>query len=412
MTDVNARTPGGAGALSGTVVLDVTNFLGGPYAGMLLCDLGADVIKLEAPPHGDPARYRQDNPGYSSAFAGVNRNKRSVLIDLKQAASRPVLRDLVMRADVLLISLRPKSRAALGLDYETLRAINPRLIYCSITGYGETPEALDLPAFDTTAQAKSGLLDLVLGNFDHEVTITAMLSDILAGVFACNGVLAALAARGQTGEGQEVRTSLLQASLGFEIFNFFTMFAAQAANSPHSKARPAGYLLRGSDGKPFAVHVPPSPPTIFPNFMAALGLSHLVEDERFKSMASRAANYPVLHKIVADHVLSEPASVWLKRLAEREVACSAINRLDEVFSDPVVQSLGMLHKVTDPWGKEQHTVGSGIEFSRTPSVKPQRAPLLGEHNRDVMHWLGRADHEIDQLEKSGVLTAPPPSKAG
>lgn len=406
MTDAGAKPAQSDGPLAGHIILDLTSFLGGPYAGMLLADLGAEIIKIEAPPYGDPSRYRQENPGYSSAYAGINRNKRSLLIDLKNPQSRPILHDLVKRSDALIISTRPQSRAALGVDYPTLRAINPRLVYCSITGYGETKEALNVPAFDTTAQARSGLLSLVLGEFDHEVTITAMLSDILAGVYACNGVLAALAARARTGEGQEVRTSLLQASLGFEVFNFYTLFAAQAANSPYRNARPAGYLLRGSDGKPFAVHVPPSPPSIFPNFVTALGLSHLVEDERFKSMGARAANYPVLHKIVAEHVLGAPRDEWLVKLTERGVACSPINRLDEVFDDPIVQSLGMLHNIIDPWGKTQRTVGSGVEFLQTPTVVPKRAPLLGEHNRDIARWLGMDDATIERLEQSGVLGTP------
>ena len=401
-------TGAAAGALAGIRVLDLTSFLGGPYAGMLFADLGAYVVKIEAPPGGDPSRNRQDHVGYSSTYAGVNRNKRSVVLDLKHPECRPLLHRLVKWCDVILLSIRPRSRAGLGLDYDSLRALNPGLIYCSITGYGETPEARDRPAFDTTAQALSGLLSLVLGKFDREVTITAMLSDLLAGVYACNGVLAALVARKDTGEGQEVRTSLLQASLAFEVFNFFTLFAAQAANRTYTSVRPAGYLLHGSDGKPFAVHVPPSPEGIWRNFVGALGLPWLDEDERFRSKAARAANYPLLHGIVADHVRTAPRAHWMEKLSEREVACAPIYTLSEVFSDPIVQSLGMLQTFIDPWGKEQKTVGSGVSLSRTPPVVPRRAPLLGEHNRSVLHELGCPDDEIDRLQRSGVIGAPDP----
>ena len=396
------------GPLAGIRVLDLTSFLGGPYAGMLLADLGADVIKVEAPPGGDPSRNRQDHVGYSSTYAGVNRNKRSVVLDLKNPEARPLLHALIKRCDVILLSIRPKSRPGLGLDYESLRAINPRLIYCSITGYGESPEARDRPAFDTTAQALSGLLSLVLGSFDREVTIRAFLSDILAGVYACNGVLAAIVARTETGEGQEVRTSLLEASLAFEVFNFFTLFAAQAANREHTSVRPAGYLLRGSDGKPFAVHVPPSPEHIWHNFITALGLPWLDEDQRFKSKAARAANYPELHRIVADHVHTAPRAHWTAKLAEREVACAPIYALDEVFDDPLVQGLGMLHTFIDPWGKEQKTVGSGVKLSGFPPMDPRRAPLLGEHNRSVLSELGLPGDEIERLERIGVIGAPDP----
>lgn len=393
--------------LSGVRVLDLTSFLGGPYAGMLLADLGADIIKVEAPPVGDPARDRQDLPGYSSTFSGVNRNKRSVLLDLKQKEARPLLHRMVKQSDVIMLSIRPRSRASLGLDYASLKKVNPRLIYCSVTGYGETDAARDVPAFDTTAQAMSGLLALVLGSVDREVTIRAFLSDVLAGVFACNGVLAALNARHLTGRGQEVRTSLLQASLAFEIFNFHTLFAAQAAGHEFSNVRPAGYLLRGSDNLPFAVHVPPSPERNFNTFAETLGMSWLLKDERFQNKATRAANYSVLHHLIVEHVRARGTRAeWVKRLARREVACSPIYELAEVFGDPIVKSLGMLKTVVDPWGKKQRTVGSGVDFSDTPAVEPTRAPLLGEHNREVMKLFGLGKAEIDGLEKAGVLAAP------
>lgn len=396
--------------LSGVRVLDFTSFLGGPFAGMLLADLGADIVKVEAPPVGDPARDRQDLPGYSSTFSGVNRNKRSILLDLKRDGAKPLLHKLVEQSDVMLLSIRPRSRKALGLDYASLRKVNPGLIYCSVTGYGETDAARDVPAFDTTAQAMSGLLALVLGSVDREVTIRAFLSDVLAGVFACNGVLAALNARHLTGKGQEVRTSLLQASLAFEIFNFHTLFAAQAAGHEFSNVRPAGYLLRGSDNLPFAVHVPPSPERNWHTFIDTLGMSFLRADERFQTKASRAANYSTLHHIIVEHVRTRGTRAqWVKRLQKREVACSPIYELAEVFKDPIVSSLGMLKTIVDPWGKRQRTVGSGVEFSGTPTVEPVRAPLLGEHNREVLRSYGLAKGEIERLERAGVLVAPPAS---
>jgi crotonobetainyl-CoA:carnitine CoA-transferase CaiB-like acyl-CoA transferase len=314
---------------------------------------------------------------------------------------------MVEQSDVILLSIRPRSRASLGLDYKSLSKINPRLIYCSVTGYGETDASRDIPAFDTTAQAMSGLLSLVIGNLDQEVTIRAMLSDILSGVFACNGVLAAIAARHMTGKGQEVRTSLLQATLAFEAFNFFTMFAAQAAGRASTNVRPAGYLLRGSDNLPFAVHVPPSPERVWHSYVSALDMPWLNDDDRFKTKALRATNYPALHHVIAEHVKGQATrSEWISRLQAHEVACAPIYELSEVFGDPIVQSLGMLKTFTDPWGKQQQTVGSGVDFSDTPTVIPTRAPLLGEHNREVLTELGFGKVEIEQLEKSGVVGAP------
>lgn len=402
-------SPPRAAPLTGIRILDFTSFLGGPYAGMLLADLGADVIKVEAPPGGDPTRDRPDLPGYSSTYAGVNRNKRSLVLDLKHPAARPLLHRMVEHSDVMLLSTRPRSRAAVGLDYKSISKVNPRLIYCSMTGYGETDAARDVPAFDTTAQALSGLLSLVLGNLDREVTIGAFLSDVLAGVFACNGVLAAITARHLTGKGQEVRTSLLQASLAFEVFNFFNLFAAQAASRQPSKVRPAGYMLRGSDGLPFAVHVPASPERAWRSFVTALDMAWLNDDERFRTKSMRAANYPLLHRIIAEHARSTaPREQWIERLKAHEVACAPIYELNEVFGDPIVQSLGMLKTFVDPWGRPQKTVGSGVDFSDTAAVPLTRAPLLGEHNREILAEFGVDEAEMERLEKSGVVGAPDP----
>ncbi len=396
-----------ASPLAGVRVLDFTSFVGGPFGGMLLADLGAEVIKVEQPPKGDPARDRQDNPGYSSTYAGINRNKRSILLDLKHPSSQPVLKRLVEQSDVLLLSVRPKSRKRLGLDYDSLKAINPALVYCSITGYGETPEARDRPAFDTTAQAMSGLMSLVVSDLDHEVKIRLFLSDLLSGVYAAHGILAALVERSRTGLGQEVRTSLLQSSLGFIAYNFHTLFSAQAANRPNKTVRPAGFLMKGSDGKAFAAHVPFSPPSMWENFVASIEMPWLKDDPRFAKQKERASNYSMLHQMIADHVRSRPADYWLSRMDEKEVACSPILPLESVFENPIVAGLGMLHGFTDPWGQQQQTVGSGVSFSRTPTVKPTRAPLLGENSAEVLALFGFDKESIEKLMKEGAVQPTP-----
>jgi crotonobetainyl-CoA:carnitine CoA-transferase CaiB-like acyl-CoA transferase len=389
--------------LTGIRVLDLTSFLGGPYASMLLADLGADVIKVESPPRGDPSRDRQDVAGYSSAYAGVNRNKRSLVLDFKNASTRPLFHRLVKSSDVLLVSIRPRSRAPLGLDYKTLREVNSRLIYCSVTGYGESGAALDVPAMDTTAQAMSGLLSLVAGKIEGEVSIGAYLSDVLVGLFACNGVLAAITARSLNGEGQEVRTSLLQASLAFELFNFFILFAAEDAGR-NTTNRPAHYLLRGSDNLPFAAHIPPSPDRVWHNFAAALGLDSLTSDPRFSTKALRAENYSALHGVISEHTRkTKSRAEWIELLRVRELPCAPVYELSEVFGDPIVKSLEMLKMFADPWGKSCRTIGSGVDFSATPTVAPVRAPLLGEHNREILTDLGLGVAEIEELERAGVI---------
>src|SRR5262245_39003156 len=202
-----------AGALDGIVVLEVAGYLSGPYATMLLGDLGADVIKVERPGGGDPFR-KWDTDGYSATFASVNRNKRSIVLDLRTAAGRDALRGLAERADVLVCNLRSSAVRELELGYEELAARNPRLVYCSISGFGDDGPLAEQPGYDTVGQAMGGLLALVAGDEEPQIPDIS-LSDHVTGVFACHGILAALVARERTGRGQKVETSLLQATISF-----------------------------------------------------------------------------------------------------------------------------------------------------------------------------------------------------
>lgn len=397
------------GALSGTRVVDMTNFIAGPYGTMLLADLGAEVIKLEAPPNGDPSRYREDDSGYSTGFAAVNRNKKSLFLDLKSEVGRAALERLLETTDVLVLSLRPRTRQQLGLDYETLSHRFPKLVYCSIAGLGEKGMALDRPAFDTTAQAMSGLLSLITGDFDKPVRIKAFLADQLAGLYACYGIMAALLARVRTGRGQYVSTSLLQASIAFAVSNFYHQFAAERdgkAGRVGLSLRTAGFLFIAGDGKPFAVHVPPSPPKVWLTFTEALDRVDLREDERFRDKANREQNYEELHAILVEQVKSHPRSYWLERLERFDVPCAPVYGLGEVFSDPLVQGLGLLAHSVTPFGQEERTVGSGVELSDTPALVRHRAPLPGEHSAALLRELGYGDLEIERMAEAGVTLAP------
>lgn len=398
------------GALDGIRVIDQTNFIAGPFGAMLLADLGAEVIKVEAPPLGDPSRYREDDSGYSTGFGAVNRNKKSLLLDLKSASGREVFERLLGTSDVLMTSLRPRARQQLGISYEQLRGRYPRLVYCSIAGLGEKGRALDRPAFDTTAQAQSGLLSLITGEFDKPVRIKAFLSDQLAGIYAAYGVMGALLARERTGRGQYVVTSLLQASIAFSVSQFYHYFAAARRGTQGRVGltmRTAGFLFTAGDGLPFAIHVPPSPPKVWLQFTEAMGRTDLREDPRFADKAGREANYEALHAILAAEVKSHPRSYWLQRLEEHDVPCAPAYKLGEVFQDPVVRDLEMLAHTTHPSGHEEDTVGSGVELSDTPATVRVRAPLAGEHSQVLLRELGYSEADIQGLIATGAVGSPP-----
>jgi len=403
-----------AGALAGIRVLDVTNFFAGPHCAMLLGDLGAEVIKLEHPPHGDPMRFREDDSGYAPSFVAKNRNKQSLMLDLTRPEGRAALDRLLPTIDVLIISIRPRSRAKLGLDYGHVSAVNPRLVYCSVSGFGETEAARDRSVFDTSALARSGLLSLITGEFDQPMRIQALLSDMLAGTYACYGVMGALVARTRTGRGQEVKTSLLASSIAFSDSAFLHAFVAQRLGQTRGrlKYRTAGFLFLARDGLPFAVHVAPSPVKNWGNFAQAMERPELQEDPRFSSKRGREENYPALHAEMSAQAKLKPRAYWLERLEAHDVPASPIHALADVFSDPIVAALGMLHEVPDPWGTKWKLVGSALDLSDTPVLPPARAPLMGEHSRAILSSVGYAAAELDALERDGVILGPPGPGSG
>ncbi len=382
------------GALSGIRVLDMTSFVAGPYSTMLLSDLGAEVIKVEAPPLGDPNRFRENDTGYSTGFAAINRNKKSLFLDFNASRGSEIFDRLLATSDALVTSIRPRSRLKLGIGYEQLRERFPRLVYCSLSGLGEQGRTLDRPAFDTTAQALSGLLSLITTDFDKPVRIRSLLSDQLAGLYACYGVLGALIARERTGRGQYVSTSLLQASIAFSGSNFAAQFNAERAGRPSASLRTAGFLFICGDDLPMAIHVPPSPPKTWFSVTAALEQEQLREDPRFQDKDGREKNYEQLHAVLAEHVKTQSRDYWLARLDEHDVPCAPVNMLGDVFHDPLVQELGMLAHIQNPFGQDEAMVGSGVNLSETPAGVRAPAPLLGDDTDALLRELGYSEPEI------------------
>jgi crotonobetainyl-CoA:carnitine CoA-transferase CaiB-like acyl-CoA transferase len=367
--------------LAGVKVIEVATFVAGPFCAMLLGDLGAEVIKVESPPAGDPIRNREDESGYGAGFAAINRNKKSVFLDLHQESARQTLQRLVATADVIITSVRPRSRSSLGLAPTPLLQANPRLIYLSLTGQGERPEVSDRPAFDTTIQAQSGLLHLIGAQTGRPMPVRILLADQLAAVYGALGIVAALVRRSATGRGGIVRTSMLEATIAFATLNHSLNLAA-ATPDRSTQIRSAGYLLLAGDGLAFAAHVPPSPDSNWRHFVDALEIEEL-KDERFATKELREANHAAIHEMVARKVGTAPRAVWLERLARADIAAAPINQLHEVFSDPVVAGLGMLSQIDGPRGKALPTIRAGVTFD-AERLDSRRAPLAGEHTDEVL----------------------------
>ncbi len=370
-----------SGALEGIRVVEVASYVTGPYAAMLLGDLGADVVKVEEPGTGDPFRG-WENERYSPTFLGLNRNKRSVELDLRSDDGRDALRDLLRTADVLVENHRPGVMDRMGFGYDAVRALNRRLVYCAISGFGSHGPDRDLPGYDTVGQARSGLLGL-LTDLDDPQPMGVSLADHVTGLTAAYGVLGALVARGRTGAGQLVETSLLQACLAFLAEGTGRYLATGNTPTRGSRAKLAQiFAFRASDGLPFVVHLS-SPQKFWEGLVAAIERPALLDDTRFRTRADRIAHHDELTALLRETFVTVPRESWLERLRAHDVPCAPIRTLDEVFADPHVQALGLRVRAMHPERGAVDLVGPGVTLSATPASVRAAPPVLGEHTAEV-----------------------------
>lgn len=371
-----------AGALAGVRVVELTSYVSGPYAGMMLADFGAEVVKIEQPPDGDPFRgwgASGDNP----FFMSVNRNKKSVVLDLKDPQGVAQARALIDRADVLVENFRSGALDRLGLGYEALRKSNPRLIYCSITGFGDHGPYAQKPGYDTIGQAMGGLLSL-LTDMNDPKPMGISLSDHLAGMVACNGILAALYAREKTGKGQKVDTSLLESTVSFVGENAAQFFETKKAPSRATRTHSASvFAFVDRDGKPFAIHLS-SPSKFWEGLLRVVGRPDWRDDERFRERRGRINNYDVLDQSLQAIFRTNARDHWLRLLEAEDVPACAINDLAEVFSDPQIKALGMVERVPHPRRGHVDLVRNGVRLSETPTSIHSPSPALGEHNAELL----------------------------
>lgn len=370
-----------AGALDGIKAFEFASYVSGPYAGMLLSDLGAEVVKVEAPDGGDAFRM-WGKTDYNGTFGALNRNKKSVTLDLKTEAAKA--RKLVRGADVVIENMRAGAMERFGLGYAALAADNPRLVYCSITGFGSEGPYRERPGYDTVGQAVSGLLG-VLTDRKAPQPMGVSLSDHLAGVFAAYGVLAALMARTASGRGQKVETSLLQATLSFLGENAATFFEDGKVPSRQTRCQRAQvFTFTAGDGLPFAVHLS-SPEKFWRGLLAAIGADALAADERFRTRPQRVENYEALCAELAAVFRARPRHEWLKLLGAQDVPCGPLNDLEEVFADPQVIALGMRKDLPHRSRGTVSVVGNPVRLSATPPRIETAAPELGADNDVFLH---------------------------
>ncbi|MCS6779059.1 MAG: CoA transferase [Geminicoccaceae bacterium] len=382
-----------AGALDGIRVIDLTRVLSGPFCTMLLADLGADVIKIEGP-EGDPTRaIGAGRHGLSWYFAAFNRNKRSVVLDLKREADKAILARLIEKADVLVENFRPGVLDAMGFSAARLEALNPRLVSCSINGFGSLGPYRDRPAFDFVAQAMSGFMATNGEEGGPPLRTAAPLTDLAAGLYAALGIVAALRAREATGRGQRVEATMLGSILsllGYLAPEFFaTGKAPPRTGNDHPILAPYG-LFRTADRE---IAIAPANEAIVEKLFAALGLRPLLTDPRFASNAERVKRRAELRAAIEAVLVQEPAESWIARLNAAGVPCGPVNGLAQAFADPQVEALGMVLDVPHPGHGVVRMTGFPLRLDGTPCRVRRPAPALGADSEEVLAELGiaRAD---------------------
>jgi len=392
-----------AGALTDIKVIECSTFVTGPYASQLLANLGARVIKIEPPPDGDPYRYFAPDPFFSSNFAHLNRNKESVVVDLKKEKGKEICIELIKSADVFVENFRPGAAENLGLGYEAMRAINYRLVYCSISAFGRTGPYASKPGFDTLGQATGGLLSLLIDPEQPKVMGIA-LSDYVTGLSASHGILAALLARQKTGEGLRVETSLLQATLSF--IGEAAAGYLRTGQVPTRLARvinAQAFAFLAKDRLPLVVHCS-VPEKFWLALLKAVDRMDLADDKRFKTRDSRRNNYDKLHAELSTVFSGRPRSEWLQRFDENDVPAGPLYNVGEVLSDPQTRHLGLIERLDHPVVGKLEFVGPPVSMADLPKLEAHPPPLLGEHTTSVLAELGYSHDEVNELENRGVIS--------
>ena len=389
-------------ALSHIRVIDLTRVRSGPTAVRQLADWGADVIKVEAPESVEPDGALGASR-HTSDFQNLHRNKRSITLNLKQPEAIEILMKLVETSDVVVENFRPDVKERLGVDYESLKSRNPKIILASISGFGQDGPYAKRPGFDQIAQGMGGLMSITGAPGEGPMRVGIPVADLTAGLFCAMGIQTALLEREKSGLGQWVNTSLLQAQifmLDFQAARWLSEnhVAGQAGNN-HPTSVPTG-VFKTSDG---SINLAVAGETIWKRFVEAVDKGEWLEMDEFKNAKVRLKNRDYLNKLIEEVTITKTSDEWVEKLEKVGVPCGPINSIDKVFDDPQVKHLGIAQSIdTIPFGQTQ-LVGQPFNLSRSPSIMKQRPPEKGEHNEDVLLDLGYSSEELDELKSKNII---------
>jgi len=394
-----------SGPLAGMRVLELAHIMAGPVCGMMLADMGADVVKLERPKGDDTRRMLPpDINGESAAFMMMNRNKRGIAVDLKQSDGKAVALKLLATADVVIENYRHDTMHRLGLDYDTLKAINPGLIYCEISGFGRTGPYRERGGFDLIAQGMSGMMSVTGEGPDRPpVKVGPPVADISAGMLGAMGVSAAYAHKLKTGEGQRVDTSLFEAAITHTYWQSAICFATGDSPGPLGSAHPLNAPYQALATRDGWINLGAANQSNWERLLDTIGAQKLGEDSRFFNNGARMENREELVSALEVYFTAHDTDHWVALLNKAGIPAGPVLSIGEMHQDPQVQARDMTPVTEHPIAGSVKSIGSPVKFHGTPGGVHRAAPMLGQHTREVLQEAGYTDSDIDRLNDAGVI---------
>lgn len=397
-------------ALTGMKVVDLSQVLAGPYCSMVLGDMGADVIKVEKYPNGDDTRTMGGPSinGESYMYMMVNRNKRGICLNLKTDEGLAVLYNLIEDADVFIENFRPGITKKLGIDYDTLQSYNPNIIYCSISGYGQTGPYQHKGGYDIMAQGLSGIMDMTGEKEGKPAKVGIAIHDIAAAQTAIQSILAAYIHQLKSGEGQYIDVALVDSGLAWTVWEAAAFFGAGEVPERNGTAHRLAAPYQGFETKDGAILIGAANQKLWETFCRhVMDKPEWIEDARFATNSSRAAHITELEAMIEQVLQQHPAEHWLHLLETYGIPSSPIYSYEQTLHDPHIQAREMILEYTHPAGGVMKTLGFPAKFSETPGEITRPAPLLGQHNEEVLAGIGYSSQSIKDLQKDGVIPPAP-----
>ena len=394
-----------ARALDGIRIIDFSKALAGPYCTMLLADMGAEVIKVEMPGSGDDSRGWGPPfiEGEAAYFLSVNRNKKSITLNLKDPKAKEIALKIIEKADIVLESNRPGVMTKLDLDYETVKKINPEIIYCSISGFGQTGPYSKRPGFDQVIQGYGGIMGLTGEKGGGPLKVGIAVTDIATGMFAATGILTALYHRERTGQGQHVDASMLDGQVSWLTYQAGRYLASGNVPQRIGSAHPLIVPYQDFEASDGFINIAAGNDNLWKKFCAVTDLSDIVDDPKFATNPKRVENRDEVVEIVSKKINTKTMQEWLDILNDAGVPCGPIYTVDQIFKDPQVLAREMLVELDHPKCGKIQVTGSPIKLSETPAEITTHPPMLGEHNSSILQEFGFSEEDITKLKEDKVI---------